>query len=82
MDGSLKYIRPQIPAAPEDILGFGFWVPWLIVAVWFAIACVLSYRLGLQRKVGYWLPLLCAFGLLSVVDSYLYGVLERQVLAG
>jgi len=70
LDVNLKYIRPAIPAAPEDILGYGFWVPWLIVAVWFAVACVLSYRLGLQRKLGYWLPLWCAFGLLILVDFY------------
>ena len=82
LDSSLTYIRPPIPAAPEDILGFGFWVPWLIVAVWFAIACLLSFRFASQRRVSYWVPIFCAFSLLSVTDFYLFGVLERQVLAG
>lgn len=82
LDGDLKHIRPQIPAAPEDILGFGFWVVWAIAAIWFAAACILSYRLARQRRVAYWLPLLCAFSLLSATDFWLYGVLERQVLEG
>jgi len=82
LDSGLNYVRPQMPAAPEDILGFGFWIPWLIVAVWLAMACLLSYRLGLQRRVWYWLPLLCGFGFLSIIDFCLFVVLERQVLAG
>jgi hypothetical protein len=82
LDGNLKYIRPPIPAAPEDVLGFGFWVPWFIVAAWFLIACILSYQFGLQRRTSYWSLLLSAFGLLSVLDFYLYGALERQVLSG
>jgi len=82
LDGSLKYIRPNMPAAPEDILGHGFWVPWLILVAWFALACFLSYRFGMQRKTGYWVVVVCGFVLLSVADFYLYGVLERQVLAG
>jgi len=81
LDSSLKYIRPKLPMAPEDILGFGFWVPWSIFAIWLAIACFLSYRFGMERRSWYWTPILCIFVLLSVVDYYLYGVLERQVLA-
>jgi hypothetical protein len=82
LDGSLKYIKPSLPAAPEDVLGFGFWIPWLIFAGWFAIACVLSYRYALQRRVGYWAPILCAFVVLTLLDFYLYGVLEHQVIGG
>jgi hypothetical protein len=82
LDGSLRYIRPNLPAAPEDVLVFGFWVPWLLVAFWFGIACVLSYRLGAQRRAGYWLLLLSTFSLLSVLDFYFFGVLERQVVGG
>jgi hypothetical protein len=78
----LKFIRPNLPAAPEDILVFGFWVPWLLVALWFGVACTLSYRLGVQRKATYWAPMLCGFVLLSILDFYLYGVLERQVIVG
>jgi hypothetical protein len=81
LDSHLEYIAPPIPAAPEDILGFGFWVPWLIVALWFVVACTLSYQLGSQHKLAYWLPLLCIFGILSIADFWLYSVLERQVLA-
>lgn len=82
LDGSFKYIQPKMPAAPEDILGLGFWVPWLILATWFALACFLSYRFGMQRKPGYWTVVICGFGLLSVTDFCLYGVVERQVLVG
>lgn len=80
LDSSLKYVSPKIPAATEDILGSGFWVPWAFLATWFAIACVLSYWIGFQRKTSYWIPLLFVFGILSVADFCLYGVLERQVL--
>ena len=80
-DGNLRYIAPQFPAAPEDILGFGFWATWLVVAAWFVLACFLSYRFGMERKAWYWVPLLALFFLLSVVDFYLYGALARQVLA-
>lgn len=82
LDSGLKYVPPKLPAAPEDVLGFGFWVPWLIFATWFSLACFLSYRFGMQRKTGYWVAVFCGFGLLSVADFYLYGLLERQVLAG
>jgi hypothetical protein len=82
LDASLGYIRPQILAAPEEILDFGFWVPWLLLTAWFAFACILSYRSGMQRKLWYWLPLLGAFGLLSVTDFFLYSLLERLVDAG
>lgn len=80
LDNNLKYIRPKLPAAPEDILGFGFWMPWLVITGWLALASFLNYQFGLQRKVGYWVVLVCVFCVLSIVDFYLYGVLERQVL--
>ncbi len=82
LDGDLNYIRPAIPGAREDILGFGFWVTWALIAAWFWVAAFLSFQFGLQRRASYWVPLFCAFALLSIGDLYLYGVLERQVLAG
>lgn len=80
LDADLNFIRPNIPAAPEDILGLGFWVTWLII-VWFGIASAMSYRLGHQHRMA-WLPLLGMFLLLSVLDFSLYHVLERQVIRG
>ncbi len=80
LDEGLKYISPELPSAPEDILGLGFWPPWLVATVPFALACALSYRLGRQEGPGYWALLLCVFGVLSVADYGLYVVLERQVL--
>lgn len=82
LDAHLQYIPPKLPVAPEDVLGFGFGVTWLFLALCFGCACFLSYRFGTQRKTGYWLAAVAGFGWLSLADFWLYGVLERQVLAG
>jgi hypothetical protein len=81
LDSSLSFIRPKIPAAHEDILGFGFWVPWLVLMIWLALACYFSYRSTVRHQSIYWLSILSIFSFFSFLDFYLYGVLEEQVLA-
>lgn len=80
LDVSLNFIKPAVPVAPEDILGYGFLVTWLVMLTWLLIAGSLSYWVGLQRKIQYWMPIFFSFGLLSIVDLLLYRILERQVL--
>lgn len=82
LDSSLKYVKPEMPSAPEDILGFGFWVMWSVFAIWFVSARSLSFRFEAQRKVGFWSALLFIFSVLSLVDFFLYNTLENQVLSG
>jgi hypothetical protein len=82
LDAKLKYMPPQLPAAPEDILGFGFWITWFMAAVWFCVACILSFWLASERKTSYWIAIALLFGGVSFFHYFLYSTLERQVLSG
>lgn len=77
----LKYTPSPIPAAPEDILGFGFWVTWSVLfLVPFLIACTIAFRIQPARR-AYLSWAAVAFIVVSVADFILFDLLEKQVLS-
>jgi hypothetical protein len=79
MDNHFIYISPAFAGTPEDVVGFGFWPAWFVIATWFCGACLLSYRVALQRRAIYWMPLGGAFLLLSFAAYRVYGILWSQL---
>lgn len=77
LDGGWRFKRPTIGFAVEDVLGFGFWPTWSIIAVLMAVILTLAYWAGLRRYLM--LLIVLAFATLSVADYFLYGVLASQV---
>jgi hypothetical protein len=78
LDLHLKYREPSVPAAPEDVLGFGFWLPWMIIATFFAFALAIAV-VARKRKMYFAMFVGSIFLLLSAADLFLYRTLERQV---
>jgi len=79
LDSSLRYKPSAIQMAPEDVLGFGFWVSWVIPLVLFSTSILLvHFSLG-KKTVWIWLTTSLFLGL-SVADYFLYELLEKQVL--
>ena len=72
-------LRPHLPGAVEDILGFGFWPTWTVVFVLLALFGALAYRNATKRS-AYFLPLLAVFVGGSVLDYVLYRTLFKQLL--
>jgi hypothetical protein len=79
LDVHLRYRAPNIPVAPEDVLGLGFGLPWATVTLVFvfSFASALAVR---PKRFAFALVLLTFFCLLSITDFYLYRVLESQVI--
>ena len=79
LDSSLKYQSSVARMAPEDVLGFGFWVSWVISLILFSTSILLAhFSLG-KKSISTWLTTGLFLGL-SVADYFLYGLLEKQVL--
>jgi hypothetical protein len=76
---TLRYRAPPIARAPEDVLGASFWLPWSVfcVAFLFSLTLAIAYR---ERRVVFALGLSSLFGLLSLLDFFLYTTLRQQVL--
>jgi hypothetical protein len=51
LDSSLKYKPSAIRMAPEDVLGFGFWVSWAISLVLFSTSILLAH-FSLGKKLS------------------------------
>lgn len=79
LDSSLKYKPSAIRMAPEDVLGFGFWVSWAISLVLFSTSMLLVHFSFGKKTIRTWLTTGFFLGL-SVADYFLYGLLEKQVL--
>lgn len=80
LDWQLQFRPPAFGVAPEDVLGLGFFVPWLVVSLLFLFAIV-SAMSAVQRRAPIAVVLITLYGALSVLDWFLYKTLERQLLA-
>jgi len=78
LDWRLDFVRPKLGFAPEDVLGFGFWVTWTIFFVLFVTASALALRSGRQHR-SYLVWAAVAFLVVSVVDFALFSRLQEQV---
>lgn len=78
LDSHLRYVSPKIPGAPEDVLGFGFWLAWLMVLFLWLVFEVPAYFLASNRRRQVAIAGIL-FAIVSMVDFYLAGVLTPQV---
>ena len=79
LDADLHYRTPGVAAAPEDILGFGIWVMWILGVVPLGVSATLTYRYATRNR-AYHCVLSVSFLLLSAAAYVLYRILERQVI--
>jgi hypothetical protein len=80
-DWALNYRVPDLQPAPEDILGLGFWVPWIIIACLFSVSIVIARVVG-KKNIAFVSTLVLLFSILSAIDFTIYRMLEKQVLGG
>lgn len=78
-DFELNYIPQAVKGAPEDILGFGFWIPWSLILCLLGISCVATYLFSF-RYWFYFVAITIAFILISGADFYLHEMLSQKVL--
>ena len=79
-DRNLNYIKPIIPQAPEDVLGFGIWPTWVLALILILVTSFIAYKSGMRRP-AYFVSLALIFLLVSVADYYLYKTLFIQVIS-
>lgn len=76
LDRGLVYAPGAVLASREDVLGFGFLMPWLLFfTVWLmaeVLACQLIHKHSFIFSV-------IAFSLVSALDFWLFYLLEKQV---
>lgn len=80
LDWKLKFQKPESGFSPDDVLGIGFFLPWLFFLIVFLFAMLVGLVVA-SHRARYGLSFLAAFGLLSATDIYLYNILEQQVIA-
>lgn len=80
LDVHLKYVSPAVAAAPEDIVGFGFWPEWAAAFILLSGTGILAFR-NATRRPAYFIVLAGIFFLISIVDHFLYETLFRQLVS-
>lgn len=80
LDGHLIYVKPVIAAAPEDVIGFGFWPTWAAAFILLVGTSFLAFRNAIRRP-AYFILLAGMFLLISMVDYFLYETLFRQLVS-
>ena len=63
LDKTLTYRRPAVAAAPEDVLGLGFWPTWGLVLALMVAVNMLAYALG-ARRAGILIAVIVVFAAL------------------
>jgi hypothetical protein len=81
LNWDLSYRAPESGLAPEDVLGLGFVLPWIFIALLFLFALFIALS-RIKRRLHFSVLLIALFALLSGLDLYLYEKLERYVLGG
>ena len=77
---NLRFVAPARPFAIADVLGFGFWVTWLVFFALFTLAAGCWWRFK-ATPPRYLVMVVIVFFTLTALDFALYRVLEKQVLA-
>ncbi len=78
LSSDLTYIPPALEVAPEDILGLGFFIYWVLYALTLIILLSVSIFSLQNRKIVIYIFLI--FTIASLCDYYLYGILEENIL--
>ena len=81
LNAQLQLRSPDLAGLPEDVIGFGFWMWWPLIALLFTIALTGALAAA-ERRVRAAVILVGTFTLLSGVDYYLYGRLVEALLRG
>lgn len=80
LDWGLKFHKPEYGFSPDDVLGIGFFLPWLLFLIVFLFAMSIGLVVA-RHRLRFGLSFLAVFGLFSAIDFCLYGILEQQVIA-
>jgi hypothetical protein len=81
LNWDLSYRTPESGLAPEDVLGLGFLLPWIFIALLFLFALFIALT-GIRRRFRFAALPIVLFAMLSGIDFFLYEKLERYVLGG
>jgi hypothetical protein len=81
LNAHLQLRSHDLAGLPEDVVGFGFWMWWPLVALLFVLALI-SGLTAMERRLRAATILVSTFTLLSVVDYYLYERLVEALLRG
>jgi len=79
LDRHLVYKQPAVDAAVEDVIGYGFWPTWAVMACVMLALLALSHALG-ARQWRSKVTILAIFIILSAGDYFLYAELTSQLL--
>jgi hypothetical protein len=80
-NAQLQLRSHDLAGLPEDVVGFGFWMCWPLIALLFALALISALAV-IGHRVRAASILVSTFTVLSVVDYYLYERLVEALLRG
>ena len=81
LNAQLELRSQDLAGLPEDVVGFGFWMWWPLIALLFVMALI-SALAAIEHRVRAASILASTFTVLSVVDYYLYERLVEALLRG
>lgn len=81
LNAQLELRSAELAGLPEDVVGFGFWMWWPLVALLFVFALV-SAMTVIERRARIVTIFVSAFVLLSVTDYFLHERLVQALLRG
>lgn len=81
LNWQLQLRSPELAGLPEDVIGFGFWMWWPLVALSFAFALT-SALAAIERRGRIATILVSVFIVMSVADYYLHERLVEALLRG
>lgn len=81
LNGHLRLRSPALAGLPEDIIGFGFWMWWPLIALLLLLFLALALFLsGTQRRLYVGASFLGIFALLSIADYLLCQRLVQELI--
>jgi hypothetical protein len=80
LDWTFRLRSPELAGLPEDVIGFGFWMWWPFVTVFFAASIAMGLSV-MQRRIRGAISLVSVFVLLSVSDYLLCERLVQELIS-
>jgi hypothetical protein len=79
LDWNLRLRSPDLAGLPEDVIGWGFWIWWPVMAALFGLALAVTLW-AVRRRTCVAISFLSLFAVLSIVDYLLCERLVQELL--
>lgn len=79
LNAHLRLRSPDLAGLPEDVIGYGFWMWWPVIALLFLISLAGALS-AIERRLSVAISFLGAFSAISVADYWLCARLVQELI--